>query len=315
MRIVIALGGNALLKRGQPLTAQAQAIAVAEVVGLLAGVAAAGHQLVITHGNGPQVGLLALQSAVGPAISALPLDILGAESEGWIGYSIELALRNALPEGAVVVTLLTQTLVDPKDEAFSHPTKPIGPTYDEASAKKLAETNNWSVAADGKFWRRVVASPKPTGIIELSSIKRLADSGAVVICAGGGGIPVCKGADQKFTGIEAVIDKDTTSGLLAEQIGADMFIMLTDVSGIYINYGTKLARVIARAGPNALADRASSFGTGSMGPKVSAACHFVSTTGRRAAIGALGDLDEIIIGTRGTIVSTDGGEISFRDRI
>lgn len=313
MRIVVALGGNALLKRGQPLTAQAQAVAVTEAALLLAAAAGAGHQLIITHGNGPQVGLLALQSAAGPAVSVLPLDVLGAESDGWIGYAIELALRNALPASAVVVTLLTQTLVDPKDEAFSHPTKPIGPAYNEATAKSLAETNNWSVAPDGKFWRRVVASPKPIRIIELASIKRLADSGAIVICAGGGGIPVCEGADQKLSGIEAVIDKDATSGLLAEQIGADMFVMLTDVSGVCMDYGTKFARVIAGAGPDALAGKSASFGTGSMGPKVTAACHFVSRTGKTAAIGALGDLDEIINGTRGTIVSPAGGEISFRD--
>ncbi|HQT64043.1 MAG: carbamate kinase [Acidocella sp. 21-58-7] len=313
MRIVVALGGNALLKRGQPLTAQAQGIAIDEAALLLSAAAASGHQLIVTHGNGPQVGLLALQSAAGPAISALPLDALGAESEGWIGYGIEIALRNALPEDAVVVTLLTQTLVDPKDEAFAHPTKPIGPTYDEATAKRFAETNNWSVAPDGKFWRRIVASPKPIRIIELASIKRLADSGAIVICAGGGGIPVCKGPDQKLSGIEAVIDKDATSGLLAEQIGADMFVMLTDVSGVCIDYGTKRARVISRASPRALADMSASFGTGSMGPKVAAACHFVSTTGHCAAIGALGDLNEIIIGTRGTIVCPEGGEISFRD--
>jgi carbamate kinase len=313
MRIVVALGGNALLKRGQPLTAQAQAVAVDKAARLLANVASAGHQLVITHGNGPQVGLLALQSAAGPAISALPLDVLGAESEGWIGYAIELALRNALPEGAAVVTVLTQTLVDPKDAAFAHPTKPIGPVYDEAVAKKLAETNNWSVAPDGAYWRRVVASPKPLGIVELSSIKRLMESGAIVICAGGGGIPVVKGADQKLAGIEAVIDKDASSGLLAAQIGADMFVMLTDVAGVCIDYGTKSVRVISDAGPKALADMSTSFGTGSMGPKVAAACRFVSATGYRAAIGALGDLNDIIAGTRGTIVSPEGGTVKFRD--
>jgi carbamate kinase len=302
MRIVVALGGNALLKRGQPLTAQAQATALAEVAALLAAVAAGGHQLVITHGNGPQVGLLALQSAAGPAISALPLDVLGAESEGWIGYAIELALRNALPEGSNVVTLLTQTLVDPKDKAFVHPTKPIGPVYEEAVAKRLAGTNNWSVAADGAFWRRVVASPQPIAILELASIRLLAEAGALVICTGGGGIPVCKGTDQKLMGVEAVIDKDATSGLLAEQIGADMFVMLTDVAGVFADYGSTAARMITRIDPKALTELSASFGTGSMRPKVAAACHFASITGRVAAIGALSDLDGIIAGTHGTII-------------
>jgi carbamate kinase len=295
------------------LTAQAQGLALAQAARLLGGVATAGHQLVITHGNGPQVGLLALQSAAGPTVSALPLDVLGAESEGWIGYAIELALRNALPKDAVVATLLTQTLVDPDDEAFAHPTKPIGPVYDEAAAKQLAETNNWSVAPDGAYWRRVVASPKPLSIIELASIKRLMESGAIVICAGGGGIPVCRDTAGKLAGIEAVIDKDASSGLLAEQIGADMFVMLTDVAGVSIGYGTKSARVIASANPQGLAEISESFGTGSMGPKVAAACHFVTVTGQNAAIGALGDLDEIIAGTRGTIVSAAAGGIIFRD--
>jgi len=302
MRIVVALGGNALLKRGEPLTAQAQATALAEVAGLLAAVIASGHQLVVTHGNGPQVGLLALQSAAGPAISALPLDVLGAESEGWIGYAVELALRNALPEGSNVVTLLAQTLVDPQDKAFDHPTKPIGPVYEEAVAKRLAETNNWSVAADGEFWRRIVASPKPIAILELASIRLLAAAGALVICTGGGGIPVCKGADEKLMGVEAVIDKDATSGFLAEQINADMFVMLTDVAGVYTDYGSTAARVITRIDPKTLTEMSASFGTGSMRPKVAAACHFASITGRVAAIGALGDLDGIVAGTHGTII-------------
>jgi carbamate kinase len=216
-----------------------------------------------------------------------------------------------LPDGADVVTLITQTLVDPKDEAFAHPTKPIGPVYEEAVAKRLAETNNWSVAADGEFWRRVVASPKPISIIELESIKRLTESGVLVVCAGGGGIPVCRSADQKLTGVEAVIDKDTTSGIMAEQVGADLFVMLTDVSGVYTEYGTKSARVIACISPNALMNMSASFGTGSMRPKVVAACQFVSSTGHRAAIGALGDLDAIIAGTRGTTISSEIGETRF----
>ncbi len=311
MRIVVALGGNALLKRGQPLTAQAQAIAVTEVARLLANAAAAGHRLVVTHGNGPQVGLLALQSAAGPAISALPLDVLGAESEGWIGYAIELALRNALPEGSNVVTLLTQTLVDPKDEAFAHPTKPIGPVYEAAVASRLAEANNWSIAADGEFWRRVVASPKPAAILELASIELLVEAGIFVICTGGGGIPVCKTADGTLAGIEAVIDKDATSGLLAGRITADMFVMLTDVAGVYTDYGTRSARLISRIDPKSLMEMSASFGTGSMRPKVAAACRFAAMTGRIAMIGGLGDLEGIIAGTHGTAISSQALEVQF----
>jgi carbamate kinase len=237
--VLVALGGNALLRRGKTLSAAAQQAAIATAASVLAQVVAAGHRLIITHGNGPQVGLLALQSAAGPPESAMPLDVLGAESEGWIGYSIELALRNALPEGASVVTLLTQTLVDPADKSFDKPTKPIGPVYDEARAKALAAANNWAIAPEEQNFRRVVASPKPLGIIEIASIKRLTHEGTIVICAGGGGIPVARLADGKLAGIEAVIDKDATSALLAEQAGADLFIMLSDVPGVYLNYGDK----------------------------------------------------------------------------
>jgi len=313
MRIVVALGGNALLPRGQKLTAALQQETAGSAARALAAAILAGHQLIITHGNGPQVGLLALQSSAGPAESALPLDALGAESEGWIGYAIELALRNALPHGAVVATLLTQTLVDPNDPAFSHPTKPIGPGYDEATARRLAEEKHWQVARDGEYWRRVVASPQPLGIVEINSILRLVDSGAIVICAGGGGIPVCKTEDGSLAGLEAVIDKDATSALLAVQAGADMLVMLTDVGGVYLDYGRKEQRIIASVGPAELASCMDSFRAGSMGPKVTAACDFVRQTGQRAAIGALGDFVDMLVGRRGTMVSKDAGKISFRD--
>lgn len=314
MRIVVALGGNALLPRGQKLSAALQQKTAATAARALAEAVLAGHHLIITHGNGPQVGLLALQSSAGPAESALPLDALGAESEGWIGYAIELALRNALPDGAVVATLLTQTLVDPKDPAFALPTKPIGPGYDEPTALRLREEKHWQVARDGKFWRRVVASPKPLGIVEINSILRLVNSGAIVICAGGGGIPVVKTAGGSLAGVEAVIDKDATSSLLAVQAGADMLVMLTDVGGVYLDYGGKEQRIIASAGPTKLAAYAESFQAGSMGPKVTAACDFVRQTGERAAIGALGDFMEIIAGRRGTIVSPGAGNLSFHDQ-
>ena len=303
MRIVIALGGNALLRRGESLSVATQQASIALATELLAHEVFAGHHLVITHGNGPQVGVLALQSASGPPESTMPLDILDAESEGWIGYTIELALRNALPEGAIVVTLLTQVVVDPKDKAFNAPNKPIGSVYDEATAKILAKERHWSVAQDGKFWRRVVASPKPKEIVEIASIRRLIDTGAIIICGGGGGIPVRRLADGKLSGIEAVIDKDATSALLAEQVGADMFIMLSDVSGVYLDYGSKTQRMITETDPVAMDSHAPAFAAGSMGPKVAAACAFVRATGQVACIGELSDLPDIIERRKGTIIS------------
>jgi carbamate kinase len=306
MRILVALGGNALLRRGETLSAAAQQASITLAAGVLAHEVFAGHQLLITHGNGPQVGLLALQSAAGPAESTMPLDVLGAESEGWIGYTIELALRNALPDGAIVVTLLTQVLVDPQDEAFEAPSKPIGPVYDEATAQRLAQERHWSVAPDGKFWRRVVASPKPMDIIEIASINRLIDTGAIIICGGGGGIPVRRLPDGKLAGIEAVIDKDATSALLAEHIGADMLIMLSDVPGAYLDYGTKEQRLITETDPARMEAYAESFAAGSMGPKAAAACAFVHATGKPACIGALSDLPDIIEGRKGTIISAHG---------
>ena len=303
MRILVALGGNALLRRGETLSAATQQASIVRAAGLLAHEVFAGHHLLITHGNGPQVGLLALQSAAGPRESTMPLDILDAESEGWIGYTIELALRNALPDGAIVVTLLTQVVVDPKDKAFDVPNKPIGPVYDETTAKRLAQERVWSVAQDGKFWRRVVASPKPKEIVEIASIRRLIDTGAIIICGGGGGIPVRRLADGKLSGIEAVIDKDATSALLAEQVGADMFIMLSDVSGVYLDYGSKTQRMITETDPVAMDSHAPSFAAGSMGPKVAAACAFVRATGQVACIGELSDLPDIIERRKGTIIS------------
>jgi carbamate kinase len=310
MRIVVALGGNALLPRGKPLSATNQQTAIREAAGYLAEAVAAGHQLTITHGNGPQVGLLALQSLAGPTVSQLPLDVLDAESEGWIGYSVELALRNALPPGSELVTLLTQVRVDTGDPAFAAPSKPIGPVYEEATARRLATENGWAIAVDGVGWRRVVASPRPIAILELTAISRMRDAGVIVICAGGGGIPV-HGAHGHLRGLEAVIDKDATSALLAKEIGAELLVMLTDVDGVYLHFGSAEARVISRASPDALEAHRESFAVGSMEPKVTAACAFARATGRRAAVGALSDLTGIIAGTKGTIVSTEQTGLSF----
>jgi carbamate kinase len=312
MRVVVALGGNALLRRGEALTAAVQGHNIDAAARVLAEIVAAGHHLIVTHGNGPQVGLLALQSAAGPAESALPLDVLDAESEGWIGYAIELALRNALPGGTEIVTVLTQTLVDPADAAFKTPVKPVGPVYDEATARQMAELHHWSIARDGEFWRRVVASPRARGIVEFTTIRRLADAGVIVICAGGGGIPVWAAADGKLTGLEAVVDKDASSALLAAQIEADMFIMLTDVDGVYLDYGTDHARMISRADPKTLRLQSAAFKAGSMGPKVQAACDFVATSGHVAGIGPLSQAVAIIEENAGTIITKEQNGISYK---
>lgn len=287
MLVVAALGGNALLKRGERLSAANQRANVKKAAIALAGIVRAGHRLVVTHGNGPQVGLLALQSAAGPTETQYPLDVLGAESEGMIGYLIEQELRNALPEQKLFATLLTQSVVDPKDPAFKQPTKPIGPVYDEARAKALAAERGWSVAIDGIHWRRVVASPKPMAILEVAEIALLVGQGAVVVCAGGGGIPVTRDQDGKLSGIEAVVDKDLASALLGAALGADKLLLLTDVDAVYAGYGNPDARAILRTSPTLLARE--TFAAGSMGPKVEAATGFVTAGGHSAAIGRLED--------------------------
>ena len=302
MRILIALGGNALLERGQTLSAAAQQANAAAAAVVLAREILAGHQLIVTHGNGPQVGLLALQSAAGPGAAAMPLDVLGAESEGWIGYSLELALRNALPEGARLVTLLTQTLVGVDDVAFQNPSKPIGPVYDEAMARRLAALHQWTIKPDGGYWRRVVASPAPITVLESEAIGVLVEGGFTVICGGGGGIPVIR-RDGKLAGIEAVIDKDAPSALLAEGLGAELFVMLTDVDGVYLDFATPKSRMITRSGPAEMRRHHAAFAAGSMGPKTDAACCFVEATGKRSVIGAMAALHELIAGTAGTAVS------------
>lgn len=300
MLIVAALGGNALLRRGEPLTAQSQRENVRGATLALAELIAAGHRLVITHGNGPQVGLLALQSAAGPTESAQPLDILGAQSEGMIGYLIEQELDSRLPDGHLLATLLTQTLVSATDPAFGAPTKPIGPVYDEATAGRLAAERGWRIARDGDTWRRVVASPEPLDILEIKVISLLVNQGVTVICAGGGGIPVVEAANGSLIGVEAVVDKDLASALLARRLNADMLLLLTDVDAVYTDFGTPAARALGRVSPQDLApDR---FPAGSMGPKVAAAVAFAASTGKPAAIGRLADAMAIISGERGTRV-------------
>jgi carbamate kinase len=298
MRIVIALGGNALLRRREPMTAEAQRANVRRAVAALLPLFEADHQLVITHGNGPQVGLLALQAAAGPKDGTYPLDVLGAESEGMVGYLIEQELDNALPSGRLFATLLTQVLVDRHDPAFRQPTKPIGPVYDGAEATRLAEMRGWAMGHLADGWRRVVASPQPLQVLEARVIEMLTTQGVTVICAGGGGIPVIERSDGTLLGVEAVIDKDLASALLARQLGADHLILLTDVDGVYLDWGSASARLIKRAGRSAL--KPTDFAPGSMGPKIEAAVRFVAETGRPASIGRLEDAARVFAGAAWT---------------
>ncbi len=308
MRIVAALGGNALMRRGEPLTAAAQIASVKRAATALAEVIAAGHQVTITHGNGPQVGLLALQAAAGPAAGLLPLDVLDAESEGWIGYTIAQELGNALPAGTEIVTLLSRVRVARDDPAFRSPSKPIGPVYDEATAQRLAKEHGWTIAPDGTFWRRVVASPRPLEVIETPVIRRLIAAGVIVVCVGGGGIPVARNADGALEGVEAVVDKDAASALLAAHVDADLLVLLTDVDAVYLDFGTAKARALHQTTPAELRANFAAFQAGSMEPKVAAVCEFVEATGRAAAIGALDDMIAIIAGTAGTRIGPDKTE-------
>jgi carbamate kinase len=312
MRIVVALGGNALLKRGEPMTAEVQRANVRVAAEAIAPVAQA-HQVVISHGNGPQVGLLALQGAAYKPDEAFPLDVLGAETEGMIGYMIEQELGNLLPFEVPFATVLTMVEVDPDDPGFQNPTKFVGPVYEKAEADRLAAEKGWVVKPDGAKWRRVVPSPLPKRIFEIRPIRWLLDQGTVVICAGGGGIPTMyqKGADRKLIGVEAVIDKDLCTELLARDLDADLFVMLTDADAVYLDWGTPTQRAIRRATPEALSGIG--FAAGSMGPKVAAACAFAQATGKKAAIGALEDLSRIIAGEAGTTISKEGDGMVFAD--
>jgi carbamate kinase len=297
MLIVVALGGNALLRRGEPMTAENQRANVARAASVLADLVGEGHSIVITHGNGPQVGLLALQAAATPDGGTFPLDVLGAESAGMIGYVIEQELGNLL-RNRLFATLLTQVKVDPRDPAFGRPTKPIGPVYDEATARRLAAERGWQIAPDGDKWRRVVPSPRPLEILEASVISFLTERDVIVICTGGGGVPVVEGTDGSLCGVEAVIDKDLASSLLARQLKADMLLMLTDVDAVYADYGTPQARALRRVATTEISGR--NFPDGSMGPKVGAAVEFAEATGKPAAIGKLDDALAIVRGERGT---------------
>lgn len=298
MRLVVAIGGNALLERGEELSAENQRRNMARASAALADVLH-GNETILVHGNGPQVGLLALESAAFKDAPIYPLDVLGAESQGMIGYIIEQELRNAMPDRAIA-NLITQTMVARDDPAFSHPTKPIGPVYDEAEAKALATQRGWQIAPDGKFFRRVVASPQPVRILQESTIRTLMEEGVVVICAGGGGIPVIQTAQGRLQGVEAVIDKDLAASLLARELSADLLLILTDVDAVYTDWGKPDQRKIGRISAAEL--RGLTFASGSMGPKIDAACRFVETGGKAACIGPLAQARDVMSGKAGTLI-------------
>jgi carbamate kinase len=308
MRVVAALGGNALLRRGQPMTAANQRANVAVAARALLPIALE-HDLILTHGNGPQVGLLSLQNAAYRPDEEYPLDILDAETEGMIGYLLEQELGNLLAPGRPMATILTRIEVDPADPAFEHPTKPIGPVYDREEAERHAVEKSWRVAPDGNKWRRVVASPQPLRIVELPVIELLVRERVIVVCAGGGGIPVVAVPGGGFEGIEAVIDKDYAGALIATSLHADAFLMLTDVDAVYGDWGTPSAWPIHRASPDEMASRV--FAAGSMGPKVEAACRFVRANSGFAAVGALADAGAMLRGDAGTIISSAATQLEW----
>ena len=318
MRVVVALGGNALLRRGQPLTAENQRENARRACKALAPVALE-HELVIAHGNGPQVGLLALQGAAYPDVETYPLDVLGAQTEGMIGYVIEQELGNELPRERPLATLLTMIETDGDDPAFANPTKPVGPLYGAAEADRLTADRGWTFGRDGESFRRVVPSPTPKRIFEIHAIAALLEQGAVVICAGGGGIPTRYTdepvpAGRRLVGVEGVIDKDLAAALLAIDLNADVLAIVTDVDAVYSGWGTPDQHPIRRASPEEL--DAAAFASGSMGPKVRAACRFVERTGGRAAIGSIHETAALVTGEAGTVVTheRDRAETAGRSR-
>jgi carbamate kinase len=307
MRVVVALGGNALLRRGQALSAENQRANARAACAALAPVALE-HELVVAHGNGPQVGLLALQGSAYTAVDTYPLDVLGAQTEGMIGYMLEQELGNELPFERHLATLLTMIEVDPEDPAFDHPTKPIGPLYDGAEAARLEREKGWAFMADGDAMRRAVPSPAPKRIFGIHVIRALLEQGVIVICAGGGGIPTAYSGDaapagRRLEGVEAVIDKDLASALLAIEIGADALAIVTDVDAVYADWGTADQRAIRAATPAELAS--ARFAAGSMGPKVRAASWFAERTGAFAVIGSIHDTQALLRGEAGTRVALD----------
>jgi carbamate kinase len=308
MLVVVALGGNALLRRGEAIKAEIQRRNIAAAADAIAEIAKE-HRLVVTHGNGPQIGLLAEMGNGNRDSEAFPLDVLGAESQGMIGYEIENQLSARLP-GREFATLLTQTVVDANDPAFVNPTKPIGRIYPETVSRRLQSDFGWRLVADGGGVRRAVPSPAPLQIRETNAIRLLVNAGVIVICAGGGGVPVLVDAPSgRVTGVEAVIDKDRTAALLASDLSADALLILTDVPAVYTGWGMPLARAIRHATPSGLGRYR--FAEGSMGPKVEAACAFVAATGGFAGIGALSDAGALLRGERGSRIAATGADLAW----
>lgn len=313
MRIVVALGGNALLKRGEPMTAQNQSANIRLAAEQLAKVKPK-NELIISHGNGPQVGLLALQHAAYYAqdskIEPYPLDVLVSQTVGMIGYMLQQELTNLLPT-TPTQTLVTQVIVDEHDPAFSKPSKPIGQVYTQAEAEKLAAEKGWTVMPDGQYYRRAVPSPKPQDVTGINAVKALLAQDHIVICGGGGGVPCVKNAQGQLTGVEAVVDKDLATSVIANQLNADLFIIATDVNAACVNFQKEGERKIAKANPAALEALSAEFAAGSMGPKIQAVINFVKATGKDAAIGSLADIENIVAGKAGTRVSLSVDEVVF----
>ncbi|EAX8473815.1 carbamate kinase [Salmonella enterica] len=302
--LVVALGGNALLKRGEPLEADIQRKNIELAARTIAQLTRQ-WRVVLVHGNGPQVGLLALQNSAYANVTPYPLDILGAESQGMIGYMLQQALKNHLPEREISV-LLTQVEVDANDPAFLNPTKYIGPIYDEAQARALQAEKGWVFKTDGNAFRRVVPSPQPKRIVENDAIRALISRDHLVICNGGGGVPVVEKADS-YHGIEAVIDKDLSAALLASQIHADALLILTDADAVYLDWGNPTQRPLAQVTPELL--REMQFDAGSMGPKVTACAEFVSHCRGIAGIGSLADGQAILAGEKGTLIRCETADV------
>lgn len=313
MRIVVALGGNALLKRGEPMTAQNQSANIRLAAEQLAKVKPK-NELIISHGNGPQVGLLALQHAAYYAqdskIELYPLDVLVSQTVGMIGYMLQQELTNLLP-ATPTQTLVTQVIVDEHDLAFSKPSKPIGQVYTQTEAEKLAAEKGWTVMPDGQYYRRAVPSPKPQDVTGINAVKALLAQDHIVICGGGGGVPCVKNAQGQLTGVEAVVDKDLATAVIANHLDADLFIIATDVNAACVNFQKEGERKIAKANPAALEALSAEFAAGSMGPKIQAVINFVKATGKDAAIGSLADIENIVAGKAGTRVSLSVDEVVF----
>jgi len=315
MRILTALGSCPLLPRGTKLAPIPQLQALNATAHQLARLVLAGNQLVVTHGNAAQLGVLGLQALNGPCQELQTLDVLQAQTQAWLGYKLELALRNALPPGAMAVSMLTQTKVDPRDRGFHAPGVPVGPVFDQPTAERLAAAHGWKIGPAGRGWCRLVPFLAPAGIIELDAIHRLVNTGVIVICGGGGGVPVSVSKDGRLTGLEAVVDRHAASAYLAARLDVDFLLLLNDTPGIYLDYGGPEQRVIACAGPDALAAHIPGFSGGSMRAQAEAACAFARETGKQAAIGRIEDAAEILAGWRGTLISSQVRNLSFHDEV